>query len=261
MTDWRRYVHHEHVWGTVVTFDVRAPQIDERAVQEACAAAAQELHRIDAWLSPFRADSEVSAIRRGELSPTDVSAPVAEVLAGCAAVTAQSAGAFDPWAAPGGFDPSGFVKGWGADRAAEILVAHGFANVSVNAAGDVTCRGSSAADNRGWRIGIADPADRTQLIGSVEVRDAHLATSGRYEQGDHIVDPATRSRATSVDSASVLARDGGRADAWATALVVRGPAALPLLAHDADVSAMVVSSGYAWVQGQAFARDRLVPAG
>jgi thiamine biosynthesis lipoprotein len=261
MSDWQRYVHHEHVWGTVVTFDVRALEIDERAVKEACAAASQELHRIDAWLSPFRADSEVSAIRRGELSPKDVSAPVAEVLAGCAAVTGHSAGAFDPWAAPGGFDPSGFVKGWGADRAAEILVGHGFVNVSVNAAGDVTCRGSSAPDHRGWRIGIADPGDPAQIIGSVEVVDAHLATSGRYEQGDHIVDPATGRRVTSVDSASVLARDGGHADAWATALLVRGPAALPALAHEADVSAMVISGGYAWVHGPAFARERLLPAG
>ncbi len=261
MTTWRRYVHHEHVWATVVTFDVRAPQISEPDVREACAAAARELHRIDEWLSPFRSDSEVSAIRRGELSAVDVSAPVAEVLAGCAAVTTQSGGAFDPWAAPGGFDPSGYVKGWGADRAAAILVGHGFANVSVNAAGDVTCRGRSDAEREGWRIGIADPADPNRILGAVEVCDAHLATSGRYEQGDHIVDPATGRRAASVDSATVLARDGGEADAWATALLVRGPAGLPLITPDSGLSAMVVSSGYAWVQGAAFARDRLVAAG
>ncbi len=258
---WQRYVHHEHVWGTVVTIDLRGPTITERAAQLACADAAGMLHRIDAWLSPFRPDSEVSAIRRGDLAPTEVSAPVADVLAGCAEVTAASRGAFDPWAAPGGFDPSGYVKGWGADRAAEILIGHGFANVQVNAAGDVTCRGRSGPERDGWRIGIADPADPTRLLGAIEVNDAHLATSGSYEQGDHIVDPSSGGRATSVDSATVLAADGGRADAWATALAVRGPVGLPMLARAGGMSAMVVSGGMVWTRGEAFTQERLAPVG
>lgn len=258
MTAWQRYVHHEDVWATIVTFDVRAPEIDEVAVRAACADAARELHDIDRRLSPFRADSEVSAIRRGDLAVGDASGPVAEVIAGCATVSRQSRGAFDPWSAPGGFDPCGFVKGWGADRAAEILVSYGFTNVSVNAAGDVTCRGRSGPDEDGWRIGIVDPANPGGIVGSVLVCDAHVATSGRYEQGDHIVDPATGKAATAIDSATVLAPHGGSADAWATALLVMGAAGLPFLPD--DVSAMVLSEGFVWARGEAFARDRLVPA-
>jgi FAD:protein FMN transferase len=250
---WQRHVHREEVWGTVVTFDLRGPSVDLDAAHVACAAAAEELHRIDAWLSPFRDDSVVTAIRNRALAPTDAPAPVAEVIDGCAEVTRLTRGAFNPWRAPGGFDPCGYVKGWGADRAAAVLLDRGFANVSVNAAGDVTCRGRAAEDVDGWRLGVADPRDRQQIIATVLVRDAHLATSGRYEQGDHIVDPETGRPVVTVDSASVLAADGGRADALATALLVQGAAGLAALAHE-PVSALVITGPHAWSTGDAFDR-------
>lgn len=250
---WQRHVHEEEVWGTVVTFDLRGPSIDPDAAQQACAAAARELHRIDEWLSPFRQDSAVSRIRTHHLKPAEAPEAVREVISGCADVTRLSKGAFDPWKAPGGFDPSGYVKGWGADRAARILQVHGFANVSVNAAGDVTCRGAAAPDLDGWRIGIADPRDHSQVITSVLVKDAHLATSARYERGDHIVDPATGRPALTVDSASVLAKDGGFADAYATALTVRGPAGLPEVTA-IEASAYLITGGRVWSVGDAFAR-------
>ena len=251
-TTWTRHVHEERVWGTVVTFDLRDEGLDATRAREAAAAAAEELHRIDAWLSPFREDSAVTAIRRDGRAQDTAPEPVREVIAGCSSATLLTRGAFDPWRAPGGFDPSGYVKGWGADRAAEILVAHGIPNVSVNAAGDVTCRGRAHIGADGWRIGIADPRDRHQIVGSVLVRDAHLATSGRYEQGDHIVDPRTGQPVCGVDSATVLAADGGLADAVATALMVDGPAGLARLV-DRPVSAQVVSRGCVWTIDPAFA--------
>ena len=247
-----RYVHHIEVWGTVITCDLRQAGIVEAAALAACEDVTAELRRIDAWLSPFREDSAVTAIRRGSMTRADAPEPVQEVIAGCARVTALTGGAFDPWQAPGGFDPSGYVKGWGADRAAGILTAAGFANVSVNAAGDVTCRGEAAPGLGGWRLGLADPRDRQQVLQSVLVTDAHLATSGRYEQGDHTVDPATGERARGVDSATVLGVDGGMADALATALLVRGAAGLTDLAG-LDVSALVIQDGRAWTMGPAFA--------
>jgi FAD:protein FMN transferase len=249
---WQRYVHAEQVWGTVVTFDLRAPSLDSDRAAQACAAAAAELHRIDEWLSPFRRDSVVSAIRRGEVTAQAAPQPVREVVAGCARIRSLSDGVFDPWRMPGGFDPCGYVKGWGADRAAAVLEAHGFDNVSVNAAGDVTCRGASGPDVDGWRIGVSDPRDRRRILRSVVVRDAHLATSGRYEQGDHVLDPRTGRPATGVDSATVLCADGGAADALASALMVSGPAGLVGL--DAWVqSAWVVSGGMIWDMGRAAA--------
>lgn len=246
-----RYVHHIDIWGTVIVCDVREPAINESRAREACELVKGELERIDVWLSPFRADSVVTEIRNGVTTPQAAPAEVQEVIAGCAKVTALTKGAFDPWKVAGGFDPSGFVKGWGADRAARILLQRGFPNVSVNAAGDVTCRGESAPGTGGWRIGIADPRDHSQVLQTVLVTDAHLATSGRYEIGDHLIDPHTGGKATAADSATVLAHDGGFADALATALMVQGPAGLTALAG-LDVSALVIAQGRLWTAGPAF---------
>ena len=244
---WQRHVHAEPVWGTVVTFDVRGPDLDDDVVDHACREAAAELHRVDAWLSPFRADSVISAIRTG-LPVTDAPEPVREVLGACADLAVRTQGAFDVWRQPGGVDPCGFVKGWGADRAATILLDHGLANVSVNAAGDVTCRGESAPGSGGWRLGVADPRDRQQILIDILVTDAHLATSGRYEQGNHVRDPRTQQPVTGVDSATVLCGDGGTADALATALLVLGSAGLARLS-DLPISALVVSAGHLWTLG------------
>lgn len=247
-----RYVHHIHTWGTVITCDLRQEGIDEQQAREACSLVEEELERIDTWLSPFRDDSAVTAIRGGTMTAATAPQPVREVIDGCARVTAITGGAFDPWKAPGGFDPSGYVKGWGADRAADILVGAGFGNVSVNAAGDVSCRGEASPGLGGWRLGIADPRDRQQVLQAVLVTDAHLATSGRYEQGDHIIDPASGERARGVDSASVICSDGGLADALATALLIQGAAGLTALAP-LQASALVVQNGRVWTAGPAFA--------
>lgn len=250
---WDRYVHHIRTWGTVIVIDVRADNVDEQSVVTACADVQAELERIDAVYSTYRADSIVSKLRSGEVEVANCRSDVQEVVAACKRLRTSTDGAFDPWSAVGGFDPSGYVKGWGADRAAELLVARGFANVCVNAAGDVTCRGSADGEHPGWRIGVADPRDRTQVITSVLVQDAHLATSGRYEIGDHIVDPATSGPARAASSASVLAGDGGEADAWATALMVTGPRGLATLPEPAQ--ALLVLPDRIWSRGPAFARS------
>ena len=248
-------VQHVHTWGTVIVLDIRDPQADPARVDRACQAAAAELERIDAWFSTYREDSVVTAIRRARVTHDTAPVPVREVIDACAAATRLTRGAFDPWQGgsardPGLFDPSGFVKGWGADRAAEILLDHGLENVSINAAGDVTCRGEAEPGQGGWRIGVSDPRDRMQVITSALVTDAHLATSARYERGNHHWDPVTGEPAASVDSASVLTRDGGLADALSTALMVTGPAGLSMVPE--DCSAYVVAGGTVWTTGSAF---------
>ena len=245
-----QFVHHVSTWGTVIVLDLRGEHLDQSKARAACEAATHELEQIDALFSTYRDDSAVTALRQGRMHTSDSPPLVRSVIDACTRLRDKTDGAFDPWAAPGGFDPSGFVKGWGADRAADALVSQGFENVSVNAAGDVTCRGEAEPGQGGWRIGVADPRDPMQIITSTLVTDAHLATSGRYEQGNHIIDPATGLRATEVASASVLATDGGTADALATALMVRGPAGLPWIT--APSSAYLVAGDRVWLTSEAF---------
>jgi thiamine biosynthesis lipoprotein len=54
------------------------------------------------------------------------------------------------------------------------------------------------------------------------VVDAGIATSGRYERGDHVLDPRTGNPVTGLASVTVVGPDLGLADAYATALMVMG---------------------------------------
>jgi thiamine biosynthesis lipoprotein len=211
----RRSVHVERVMGTVVSFELRGRGDHPLALGEAVA----WLHAVDRRFSTYRADSEVSLFRRGELSgsPSD---DLLEVMAACEAVSAASGGAFDTHLAAG-FDPSGYVKGWSVDRAAAILVAHGCDEWSINAGGDVRVSAPETAPSP-WRIGIQHPFDRAALGTVLHARQLAVATSGRYERGDHIEDPQNRTAATAVAAVTVCGPALGLADAFATAAFVLG---------------------------------------
>jgi thiamine biosynthesis lipoprotein len=213
----RRTVHVEHVMGTVVSFDLRGDGDHEGAVQEAVA----WLHAVDRRFSTYRADSEVSLFRRNEATGA-WSDDLLEVIAACDAVTAASGGAFSAHRAAG-FDPAAYVKGWSIDRAARILRSRGCDEWSMNAGGDVLVTAPDSAP-AAWRIGVQHPFDRDALGMVLHARDLAVATSGRYERGDHIDDPRTGAPATGVASVTVCGPDLGLADAFATAAFVLGEA-------------------------------------
>ena len=131
---------------------------------------------------------------------------------------------FDPWKVPSGFDPSGYVKGWAADRALVILKEHGATSAQVNAAGDISLFGGTYVNgvHKPWSIGIRHPDDPKTIVKVFEIMDGAIATSGTYERGSHIIDPFTGTIAIGARSATVLGPDGGIAEALATALIVVG---------------------------------------
>ena len=118
------------------------------------------------------------------------------------------------------------MKGWAAQRAADLLVAEGFGDLCVTAGGDVVARGHAAPGVR-WRIGIQHPRDRTAIAAVVDATDLAVATSGSYERGEHIVDPRTGRPPVGVLSVTVTGPDLGRADAYSTAAFALGVDAAP----------------------------------
>jgi thiamine biosynthesis lipoprotein len=205
-------IHVEHVMGTVVSLHVRdAPEGAERA---AVAAATAFLHEADARFSPYTFDSEVNRIERGELLVADAHPDVRAVVRRCADLSDETGGAFDV-RARGRLDPSALVKGWAAERAAAILVAHGVADFCLNAGGDVVARGT-------WRVGVRHPHDAHALAAALTVTDAAVATSGLYERGAHLVDPRTGAAPTGVVSVTVAGPDLALADAYSTAAFALG---------------------------------------
>ncbi|MEI6620800.1 MAG: FAD:protein FMN transferase [Actinomycetes bacterium] len=220
---WERRTHWEEVWGTVVTFEVRDRHIEEESLHSATSEAVGFLHHVDDVFSTYKPTSIISLVRAGVLTETEARSPdYVEVVKACRDMKALTGGRFDPWAVPDGVDFSGFVKGWAAQAVAAIFKQHGFANTSINAAGDVWCAGFQAPEHP-WTVGIQHPFDNNSIMKTVHASDQAVCTSGTYRKGFHIIDPRTQGPATSsIVSATVLGPAGGTADALASALVVNG---------------------------------------
>jgi FAD:protein FMN transferase len=139
---------------------------------------------------------------------------------------------------PGGFDPTGYVKGWAAQQAIAALDGLDMAGALVNAAGDIASIGAQPT-GAPFRIGIADPVDPHRLAEVVELTGC-IATSGTYERGSHLFDPRSGQPAAWVASASVAGPDLGLADALATAVAVAGADGLALVEPLAGYSALVI---------------------
>jgi thiamine biosynthesis lipoprotein len=236
----------EPVWGTVLGVDVRDPVaaevLDDVFVWFA---------RVDDLFSTWCDDSEISRLGRAEIARCDTSPEVSEVLDRCDALREETHGAFDitfaadlrvePRPGFGPIDPSGFVKGWALERAATMLVAAGIVNFSINAGGDVLTRGRPELD-REWRVGIQHPTQPPAVAAVLSGTDLAVATSGRYERGDHIINPRTGTPATDFLSVTVVGDDLGTADAYATAALVLGVDGMNWLATLPNIEAIAITN-------------------
>ncbi len=212
-----KHIHVEHVMGTVVTFDVRA----ERPPIAAIRSAVGWLHRVDAEFSTYRPDSAVCRFDRGELALADASPDLRWIIARCERLRRRTRGFFDAYAS-GPLDPSALVKGWAVQRAAEGLRAAGVERFCITAGGDVVTFGRPQPQ-RPWRVGVRHPHDPLAVARVVEADgELAVATSGLYERGEHIVDPASGRAPAGVLSVTVAGPDLGTADAYATAAFAMG---------------------------------------
>ncbi|HEY1421292.1 MAG TPA: FAD:protein FMN transferase [Candidatus Dormibacteraeota bacterium] len=213
----------EDVMGMPVTVHVADPLVTAAALGEVF----DDFALLDRVFSPFRPDSAVSRINRGELSPDGGGTLVQLVLQLCRMHEAATDGYFSAWAG-GRLDPSGLVKGWAIDRACSILERHGHANFFVDAGGDVQTRGLSE-HGEPWRIGIRHPVQRDKVVRVVLASGRAVATSGIYEKGDHILDPHTGVPPSGLLSLTVTGPDILQADVFATAAFAMGHVGLDFI--------------------------------
>lgn len=209
----------EHIMGLPIS--LRIDDGDPAGGPDGGAGAAADrvfawLREVDARFSPFLADSEVSRLDRGELEPHQLSPDLVEVLDLCEEYRVASGGAFQVRLPGRGLDPCAMVKGWAVQRAAELLSAAGVTTFCLNAGGDVVSAG------RPWRVGVRHPEQADRLCAVLEITDGAVATSGRYERGDHILDGRTGRPATGLLSLTVVASSLTEADATATAAFAMG---------------------------------------
>ena len=223
-----------------------------------------EFERLEALLSRFRPDSELSALnRRGVL---DAGPELVEVTRLAVEARTRTAGLFDPTvhdalvaagydrtfdevapdgpaAAPrrcGGdvsldgsrieiergfrLDLGGIAKGYAVDRAARMLVGTG--PCLVNAGGDIACYG------RRWPVGVETADGQVTL----ELDRGAIATSGRDRrrwrrdgaEAHHLIDPGTGTSAGGdFLRVTVVANTAVEAEVLAKAIFLGAPAAGP----------------------------------
>jgi thiamine biosynthesis lipoprotein len=231
-----RSVRVEHCMGTVFTVDVR----DGGEWDDAIDAVVAWLHEVDAVFSTYRPDSDISRMGRGELLLRAAHPEVATVLDLSAQVQLETDGAFSA-VTDRRLDPTGLVKGWAVERASRMLRERGSGNHAVNGGGDVQLAGEPAP-GRPWTVGITDPHDSTTVLTTVSGRDFAVATSGTAERGAHILDPFTGRPSTGVASASVIGPSLTFADAYATAVLVKGGRGCRWIEGMPGYEALVVSA-------------------
>lgn len=177
---------------------------------------------VDRRFSPFKEDSEVMRMNRGEITPESYSDEMREVLALAEATKRETGAYFDVIRPDGFFDPSGIVKGWAIQRAAEMLLAKGYSNFYIDIAGDIQSFGHNSAGEP-WLVGIRNPFNRAEIIKAVRPEGAGIATSGTYIRGPHIYNPHQPQDALSeIVSLTVLAPNVLEADRFATAAFAMG---------------------------------------
>ncbi len=132
-------------------------------------------------------------------------------------------------------DMNAIAQGYAVDVLAGFFDAENIENYLVEIGGEVRCSGKNRF-GLDWRIGIDKPIDGLQLPGVqmqaiVQISGRSLATSGNYrrfyeEDGikySHTIDPSTGYPVQhGLLSATVVAGDCMRADAYATAFMVMG---------------------------------------
>jgi thiamine biosynthesis lipoprotein len=138
-------------------------------------------------------------------------------------------------------DPSGVVKGWAADRAAQHLRQLDDTDFALSAGGDITCRTLDPSAPP-WRIGIEDPHEPTRLVAVVPVRSGGVATSGSVHRGNHVIDARTGRSPIGIASVTVVAATLTAADIDATSAYAMGLAASDWLRGRPGRVALVVTA-------------------
>ena len=219
----RRFV--EHVMGMPISLALRGRHADDALGQAAWEAAIASLRDADRVFSTYRENSVICRLDRGEISLEECPPEVHEVLALGEQAREESGGAFDVLRIDADgqlvLDPSGVVKGWAAERAAEHLRALDDTDFCLSAGGDLVCR-TLDPDEAPWRIGVEDPLDPSRLVAVVPVPTGAVATSGTAHRGSHLVDGRTGRAPSGIASVTVVASSLTWADIDATAAYALG---------------------------------------
>jgi thiamine biosynthesis lipoprotein len=212
--------------------DRRSPQDLERVLALAFGAVAR-VHGLMSAQDPASDVSRVNGAAPGETVPVDAWTLV--VLRRARDIWQETLGLFDPCAAPGvagsfahlellpgavrpvrrvRLTLDGIAKGFAVDQAVAALQAGGVSSGVVNAGGDLRIFGAKPEP-----VCVRHPARPGSFVAIGELREAAVATSGRYF-GSSCIDPRSGRACSAEVSGTVVAADCTTADALTKPLLI-----------------------------------------
>jgi len=238
--------HLEYCMGTAFQYWGRS-EFDAAEVKRAITQSTLVLHEADEMFSLYKHFSPLSRLARGEVSMSQLPSEVEYIWDECEKWEKVTEGWFSAMTPQNTFDPSGLVKSWAAQQAANKLIELGVDDFAINAGGDILLSESVSA-GKPKRIGVGKPVSIiSEEAGALVVLDLNdseyyaVATSGTTERGEHIWNPkAGRENANQLLQVTVVARDIITADVFATAAFAAGNQADAFLNRHRDKLEAVV---------------------
>jgi thiamine biosynthesis lipoprotein len=197
-------------------------------------------HKIDERFSPFKETSETNVLNRNRRE--NLSDEMKVVISLAERTGRETNGYFDMTTPNGKFNPVGIVKGWAIKNAANILRKAGFRNFYVDAGGDIETSGKNLRGEK-WSIGIKNPFKQDEIVKTIFMTDAGVATSGTYIRGDHIYDPHTGRAIKDIVSLTVIGPDACEADRFATAAFAMGEKGIQFIEERAGLEGYMIDKG------------------
>lgn len=213
--------------GTGFVFQIEDDSGDQH-LTELSAGALEVLEDANQRFSLYLDDSEISRLIRGELPWIKASIQQKSILEQVEAWREKTHGFFDSRAGSKDYDPSGLVKSWATQNAADYLSANGVSGFTINAGGDILLSPDliSPVLNRvglsNLRSIAAEGSGANLILDLANTRFRAVATSGTSERGEHIW---RRDKASELMQVSVVGTSLVEADIWATAIISGGRSA------------------------------------
>jgi thiamine biosynthesis lipoprotein len=158
---------------------------------------------------------------------------------------------------PGMIMDLGGMKGYIADRVAELFKSRGIKNAVIAVAGDIWVMGRRE-DGEPWRIGVQHPRQHDKTLTVLDLSDKYISTSGDYERFvirekkryHHIIDPRTGKPSRGVISVTLIGDKGSFIDPLTKVPFILGPEEGMRIVRKIGAEAIIVDE-----QGKVFMTD------
>lgn len=140
-------------------------------------------------------------------------------------------------------------EGYATNKCQEIMIAKGIKSGIINGSGDMSTWGQQPSGIP-WNIGITNPFHPNDLLGTIELTQGAVTTSGSYEKFvifngkrySHIINPSTGYPSTGLCSVTVFGPNAEIANGFCTSAIVLGKkAAVDLLNQFTDYSYLIIT--------------------